>query len=96
MAKLDEQFRRTDLIILKVAIKDKGEDVKKYRSDFNISFPIMIDEGAQVANAYGVQSHPETFFINRDGKIVGRVFEDKDWTSKSMKNLLQHLLKEKR
>ena len=77
-----------------MAIKDKEEDVKKYKSDFNISSPLMIDEGAKVADAYGVWSHPETFFINRDGKIVGRALKGMDWTSKSMRNLIQHLLKE--
>ena len=82
------------MVILKVAIKDKEEDVKKYKSDFNISSPLMIDEGAKVADAYGVWSHPETFFINRDGKIVGRALKGMDWTSKSMRNLIQHLLKE--
>ena len=79
--------------MLKVAIKDKEEDVKKYKNEFNISTPVMIDDG-KVANAYGVWSHPETFFINREGKIVGRALKDMDWTSKSMKNLIQHLLKE--
>ena len=80
------------MVILKVAIKDKEEDVKKYKSDFNISSPLMIDEGAKVADAYGVWSHPETFFINRDGKIVGRALKGMDWTSKSMRNLVQYLL----
>jgi peroxiredoxin len=79
-----------------VAIKDKEEDLKKYRSEFKISSPLLIDHGAKVANTYGVWSHPETFFINREGKIVGRVFGGKDWTSRSMKNLLQYLLKEGR
>ena len=79
-----------------MAIKDKEADVKKYKSEFNISFPLLIDEGAQVANAYGVSSHPETFFINREGKIVGRVFGDKDWASRTMKNLIGYLLKEQR
>ena len=74
-----------------MAIKDKEEDVKKYKNEFNISTPIMIDDG-QVAIAYGVWSHPETFFINRDGKIVGRALKEMDWTSKSVKNLVQHLL----
>jgi peroxiredoxin len=82
------------LVILKVAIKDKEEDVKKYKSDFNISSPLMIDEGAKVADTYGVWSHPETFFINRNGKIVGRALKGMDWTSKSMKNLIRYLLKE--
>jgi peroxiredoxin len=75
-----------------VAIKDKEEDVKKYKSEFNISSPILIDDKAQVADAYGVWSHPETFFINREGKIVGRALKGMDWTSKSMRNLVQYLL----
>jgi peroxiredoxin len=66
--------------------------VKKYKTEFNISFPLLIDEGAQVADAYGVQSHPETFFINREGKIVGRALKEMDWTSRSMRNLIQHLV----
>jgi hypothetical protein len=79
------------LVLLKVAIKDREEDVKKYKNEFKISTPIMID-GGKVADAYGVWSHPETFFINREGKIVGRVLKEMDWTSKSMRNLIQFLL----
>ena len=77
-----------------MAIKDKEEDLKKYRSEFKISSPLMIDEEAQAATAYGVSSHPETFIINRKGKIIGRAFGEKDWASRSMKNLIQYLLKE--
>jgi len=77
-----------------VTIKDKEEDVKKYKTEFNIPFHLLMDPEAKVADAYGVQSHPETFFINREGKIVGRVFGEKDWVSRSMKKLIQHLLKE--
>ncbi len=79
------------MVLLKVAIKDKEEDVKKYKSEFKIPTPVMIDDG-KVANSYGVWSHPETFIINREGKIVGRVLKDMDWTSKSVKNLVQYLL----
>lgn len=75
-----------------MAIKDKEEDLKKYKSTFNISFSLFIDETAKVANAYGVSSHPETFLINREGKIIGRALGDKDWASRSMRNLIQHLL----
>ena len=79
------------MVFLKVAIKDKEEDVRKYKSEFKISSPIMIDDG-EVANAYGVWSHPETFFINREGKIVGRVLKEMDWTSRSVRNLVLFLL----
>jgi len=75
-----------------VAIQDKEEDVRKYKSEFNISSPVLVDDKAQVADAYGVWSHPETFFINREGKIVGRALKEMDWTSKGMRNLVQYLL----
>jgi peroxiredoxin len=78
-----------------VAIKDKEEDVRKYKSEFKITTPVMIDDG-KVANAYGVWSHPETFFINREGRIAGRTLKDMDWTSRSMRNLIQNLLGGKR
>ena len=80
--------------MLKVAIKEKEEDLTKYKNEFKVSSPILLDEKAEVANAYGIQSHPQTFFINREGKIVGRALKGMDWTSRSMKNLLQYLLKE--
>lgn len=94
--KLHEDFKGTDLVMLKVAIKEKEEDLKKYKNEFKVSSPILLDEKAEVANAYGIQSHPQTFFINREGKVVGRALKGMDWTSRSMRNLIQHLLGEKR
>jgi peroxiredoxin len=79
--------------MLKVAIKEKAEDLTKYKTEFNVSPPILLDEKAEVANAYGIQSHPQTFFINREGKIVGRALKGMDWTSRSMRGLIQFLLK---
>ncbi len=79
-----------------MAIKEKEQDVIKYKNEFKVSSPILMDENASVANSYGVWSHPETFFINREGKIVGRVLKEIDWTSRSVTNLIQYLLKEKK
>ncbi len=90
---MNKEFKGTDLVPLKVEIKEKEEDVLKYKSEFNVPCPILMDSNASVASAYGVWSHPETFFINRDGKIVGRVLKEMDWTSKTMTNLIQSLLK---
>jgi peroxiredoxin len=79
--------------MLKVAIKEKEEDLKKYKEEFKVSPPMLLDEKAEVANAYGIQSHPQTFFINREGKIVGRALKGMDWTSRTMRSLIQYLLK---
>ena len=82
-------------MLLKVAMKEKEKDLIKCKNRFHISFPLLMDENASVENAYGVLTYPATFFINREGKIVGRVLKDVDWTSGSMRNLIRYLLDEK-
>ena len=79
-----------------MAIKEKEQDVIKCKNEFNLSSPILMDENGSVANAYGVWNHPETFFINREGKIVGRVLKEMDWTSKGTKSLVRSLLQGKK
>ena len=84
------------MVLLKVASKEKEQDLVKYKNEFKVTSPLLLDDNASVANAYGIWNRPNTFFINREGKIVGRVLKEIDWTSGNMKNLIQSLLKEKK
>ena len=96
MAKLSEELKGPDFVLLKVATKEKEKDVIKYKKDHNFSSPILLEDDAAVSNAYGVVSRPQTFFISREGKIIARVLKEMDWTSKNMKELIEYLLKEKK
>jgi peroxiredoxin len=94
--KLDEEFKGKDVVFLHIAVEGREKDLLEYEKKFNISIPILIDKDGSVARAYGIRGHHETFFINRKGKIVGKTFAEKDWTSPSMKNLIRYLLREYR
>ena len=96
MAKLSEELKNQDFALLKVASKEKEKDIIKYKKEHNFTSPILYEDDAAVASAYGVMSRPQTFFINREGKIVGRVLKEMDFTSKNMKDLVEYLLKEKK
>jgi len=84
------------LVLLKIATKEKEQDIIKYKKDFNVSSPILIEDDAATSNAYGIWNRPNTFFINREGKIVGRVVKEMDWGSNNMRTLIQYLLEEKK
>jgi len=96
LAKLSEELKGAEFVLLKVATKEKEKDVMKYKKDHQFSSPILLEENTAVSNAYGVVSRPQTFFINREGKIVARALKEMDWTSKNMKELIEYLLKEKK
>ncbi len=88
---LSKQFKDKDIMFLKVAVKAKEKDLIRYRR----FAPILMDDNGSTAKAYGVGAgHHETFFINREGKIVGKTFTERDWTSQSVRDLIQYLLGE--
>jgi peroxiredoxin len=94
--KLDEVIKSKDLVFLIVAVEGGEKELLEYKKKFNISMPILIDEDGSVAKAYRIRGHHETFFIDRKGKIVGKTYAEKDWTSPSMRNLIHYLLREGR
>ena len=90
--KLAEEVKNKDAVFLLAAVRVEEKELLKYKSEFHISIPILIDRDGSVSKDYGVWGHHETFFINREGKIVGKTFAEKDWATADMRNLIQHLL----
>ncbi len=93
--KLDEVIKSKDVVFLSVAFEGREKELREYKKRFNISMPILIDPKGSVARAYKVRGHHETFFIDPEGKIVGKTYAEKDWTSPAMRRLIDYLLRQK-
>jgi peroxiredoxin len=50
-------------------------DVEKYKNDYNVSFPLFVDNGGKVAAALSATVTPEAFILDRDAKVryMGRI-----------------------
>lgn len=57
------------LVILGVFIQEPKEDVGGYAQRAGLTFPIVVDERADIAAAYRTMGIPTHFFIGPDGKI---------------------------
>jgi peroxiredoxin len=78
-----KQYAGQGLQILGVAMDDaSASDIAKFAKQMNVDYPILTGKDSQrdqVADLYGgVQFLPETFYIDRDGKIVDKAFGLKD------------------
>ena len=62
-------YRERGVVVLGIDIQDKDEPARKFMSDFNISFRNAPDPAGKVSVDYGVYGVPETFFIDREGRI---------------------------
>jgi cytochrome c biogenesis protein CcmG/thiol:disulfide interchange protein DsbE len=72
--KLYARYRDKGLELLSVNVPwDTESGAKKFVEEYHLSFPVGRDGNGGVSASYGVDSTPNTFFIGKDGKIVGRV-----------------------
>ena len=73
-------YRDRDVVVLGVDIQDRDEAARKFIRDFALTFPNAPDPDGKVSVDFGVYGVPETFFLDRDGRIrakhVGAVTTD--------------------
>ena len=73
-------YRERGVVVVGVDIQDTREAAMKFVGDFGLTFPIAQDPKGTVSVDYGVYGVPETFFVDRQGRIrlkhVGAVTDD--------------------
>jgi len=72
---LQTQYAGEGLQVLGVAMDDAPQkDIAEFARGMGVNYPVLIGKEA-VGDAYGgVQFLPETFYIDRNGKVVDKVF----------------------
>ena len=72
---LQKQYGPQGLQIVGVAMDDSStEDIAKFGKEMGVNYPILLGKEAVGESYGGVGVLPTTFFIDRDGKFVGREF----------------------
>ncbi len=78
--------------LLAVAIDEGGRNaVSQFLKKTGVSLPVLVDPGGVVAKRYGITGVPETFVIDRMGKIRKKVVGPIDWTEPEMIKYLNKL-----
>ncbi len=62
-------YKDRGLVVVGINIQDKEEPAKKFLARFGHTFPNAPDPAGRVSVDYGVYGVPETFFIDRDGRV---------------------------
>jgi thiol-disulfide isomerase/thioredoxin len=71
---LQKQYGPQGLEIVGVALDDSGKEaISKFAQETGVNYPILLGTD-KVGDAYQVQGLPTTYYLGRDGRIVGRTF----------------------
>jgi cytochrome c biogenesis protein CcmG/thiol:disulfide interchange protein DsbE len=64
------RLSRSDGMVLGVTYLDASPDSQSFVRRFHLTYPNLRDDNGAFAHSYGTDQLPESFVINRDGKIV--------------------------
>lgn len=69
-----EQYADSFTILALATGGDTQEDVIEFREEYELTFPLIVDEGDVINDQYGIVNRPSTFILDQDGVIVFRHF----------------------
>jgi cytochrome c biogenesis protein CcmG/thiol:disulfide interchange protein DsbE len=97
METLYDEFKNDpDFVMLAVSQDTKGKSaVLPYVQKNGYHFEILLDPENKVGEQYNVSGVPETFIIDRKGRIVAHHMGAFDWSRPDVKEALQQLLQAK-
>ena len=66
-------FRDSGVVVLGVNFQDQRADAEQYLSSAGVTYPTVEDTQSRTALAYGLRGVPETFVVDRGGRIADRI-----------------------
>ncbi len=93
MEQLQKDLGPSGLKILAVSVDQGGAPaVKQFARDLGLTFQILHDPSGDIQRIYQTTGIPESFVINRAGKIEKKVIGAADWTATVNEDLVRRLL----
>ncbi len=84
------------VIVLGVAAPKLGSEkeeagIKAFMDKNGYSYPVLMDEGGKLFEAYGIRAIPTTYLIDRRGNVIGRV--QGALSAENLEKIIQQVLK---
>jgi cytochrome c biogenesis protein CcmG, thiol:disulfide interchange protein DsbE len=65
--------RDRDVVVIGLDSKDFRKDARRFVRRYDLTFPIAFDGAGDVSEDYGITGYPETFVIDRQGRVVDAI-----------------------
>jgi len=93
MQKLYNEFNGKNFKILAVSIDAAGVDVvAPFMKKHKLSFPALMDPKGTIKTMYGVTGVPESYIVDKQGILIGKVIGARDWSSPEIFRFFRKLI----
>jgi thiol-disulfide isomerase/thioredoxin len=93
---LQDKFGQDSLTILALSVDDSWEPINQFVKKYGYTIPFYADFDKKISARYGTFKYPETFLVDKKGRVAYKVVGPADWTSSTMLKFLNVLILEDR
>ncbi len=79
-------------VVLGISVDEDKDAYEKFLADNHVVFPTYRDATKKTATDYGTSMFPETYLIDRQGRLARKIVGPQDWQSPEIMNSLDILL----
>lgn len=96
MENLVRQYTGQGMVMLAISLDVEMADAEGFMREFlpgqHSAMTVLLDSEQETARAFGTELIPETYIIDRTGRIVARFVGEYDWTRPEVKHIIEELL----
>lgn len=89
--RLAGETANSGVVVLGVSIDKNPKLYQQFRDRFHLSFQTFRDPDENISASYGTYKIPETYIIDRSGKVVRKIISNTDWTDPEMVRFVSSL-----
>ncbi|MFZ0910057.1 MAG: TlpA disulfide reductase family protein [Candidatus Acidiferrales bacterium] len=81
--------------VLGISMDDDEKAYERFLQAYNVDYPTYRDPTKKLAGEYGTAMYPETYVIDRQGRIARKIVGEQDWNDGDITAYMQELLAKK-
>ncbi|HEV2348364.1 MAG TPA: TlpA disulfide reductase family protein [Terriglobia bacterium] len=85
------QMQKMGVEVIGVSVDEDPEALKKFVAQYHLTFPIARDPNQIASAEFGTYKFPETYILDRDGRVAEKIISARDWTDPLMISFVQSL-----
>lgn len=91
--RLYTDFKALGFEVLLISFREDPELVKRTVEERGYVAPVLVDQSGDVTGReYGVWGTPTAYFVDRQGRLLGRIFGPRPWEGSEARRLIEALL----
>ena len=91
MEKLHQKFKDKDFAMIAVNLQESASKVIKFFKEYKLTFTALLDSTGDVGTGFGIRAIPTTLILDKNGRLIGKVFGPREWDGRDSFALFDYL-----